>query len=176
MTRTLEGGPRRSRPRRLPVLCGGCGKEAAWHIMGADRYEGGAARYCGTLLPRGIDLVDRGEQPPPEILEERDGLAAIAFHLFVTPTTRFGRLDGNRTNRKGVRHVRSAGQSQPSKYPEDIILDALGSCEIWTSFRGVIAFAPFLLECFHCGVGFSVEPPTGVIAHRDPLDVRLLKS
>jgi hypothetical protein len=49
-------------------------------------------------------------------------------------------------------------------------MEALAACRIGTRFRGVVAFAPFRLECIHCRAELTVRPPDGVILDRDPLD------
>jgi len=145
-----------NRPTRLTVPCPKCGGAVGWHVVGIDRWQD-APRYCGTLLPRGVEYVG---QDPGDLLT--GGLL------------RFGRLDSSRLDKpdgRAVRHVRASGQVEPPLYPQEVIRQADGACGMTTRFKSIRAFAPFRVWCFTCGHDQLVEPPMNAIVDRSP-DVR----
>ena len=139
---------------RFPVTCPACGKGTlGWNIIGSDYTMRGEARYCGTLLPPGIDFLDR--VPSPVV----DPLAPSP-----APIMRFGRLDKSRVGTASARHVRSNNQVEVPMYPLATIREALSACRITTQFRNVIAFAPLLTWCEECHTAQIVNRPEGAHA------------
>jgi hypothetical protein len=147
---------------RFKVLCTACGKgEVGWHIIGTDQRTH-EARYCGTLLPRGVELLDRRRD---------DYLAGIVGPVDTdtvwpdpVPFSHFGRLDKTRIGSASPRHVRSGDQVEAPMYPAQPIKEALAACGIRTSFISAIALAPFRTWCDRCGAVQDVDLPEGAIA------------
>jgi hypothetical protein len=135
---------------RFDVPCTACGEGiVGWHVIGTDRWTN-EARYCGTLLPRGIDLLDR--VPPAD-----DPIASA-------PLSRFGRQDKARVGTASARHVRSGDQVEAPMYPAEPIKEALVACGIRTRFVSPLALAPFLTWCDRCHASQTVNRPDGAVA------------